>query len=94
MDFPKELIEDVSKNCAGSFTVEDVLGTFRVFSVGNAMKILEVIQECFQDIPNLEQTLSLFRFGSNVYSNTWFEIEDSLFSDDENDQLEDAGLYL
>ena len=63
--FSTQLIVDVVKNCDGIFTIEDVLTNFPVFSVGNAIRILEVIQELFLDIPSLEDTLALFNLGSN-----------------------------
>ena len=87
--FSRQLIDDVVKNCDCIFTVEDILSNFPVFSVGNALRILEVIQGLFQDIPNLEETLALFYFETNVDSSTWFKIEDYLFSDNENDLSEE-----
>lgn len=41
--FSTQLIVDVVKNCDGIFTIEDVLTNFQ-FSVGNGIRILEVIK--------------------------------------------------
>ena len=46
--FSTQLIVDVVKNCHGIFTIEDILTNFPVFSVGNAIRVLEVIQELFE----------------------------------------------
>lgn len=83
--FSMQLIVDVVKNCDGIFTIEDVLTNFPVFSVGNAVRILEVIQEIFLDIPSLEDTLALLNLGSSVVSDTWFNLEDVIFSDSDGD---------
>ena len=56
--FSMELIEDITSNCETIFTVQDVISNFPVFSISNSLRILEVIQEVFMDIPNLEETLS------------------------------------
>ena len=86
--FSRQLIDDVVTKCEGIFTIEDLLSDFPVFSVGNALKILEVIQELFLDIPSLEETLTLFSFGSNVDSNAWFNLEDCIFSDSDDDWVD------
>lgn len=83
--FSRQLIDDIVTKCDSIFTIEDLLSDFPVFSVGNALKILEVIQELFLDIPSLEETLALFSFGSNVDSNAWFNLEDCIFSDSDGD---------
>jgi len=83
--FSKQLVDDVVKNCDGIFTVEDILSNYPVFSVGNALRILEVIQELFLDITNLEETSALLSFGLNFDSEAWFSLEDCMFSDNSND---------
>lgn len=55
--FSAELIKDIVDNCENIFTLDDIISKFPVFSV-YALKVLEVIQEVFLDIPYLEETLS------------------------------------
>ena len=83
--FSTQLIDDVVKNSDGIFTIEDVLTNYPVFSVANAIRILEVIQELFLDIPSLEDTLTLFNLESNFSHDTWFNFEDITFSDSDDD---------
>ena len=86
--FSEQLISDVVSKCTDIFTVEDVLGNFPVFSVGDALQILEIMQEIFLDIPNLEETLALFSFSSGFSHHIWFHLEDYSFSNsDSEDEL-------
>ena len=50
--FSVELIQDLVERCSEIFTVDDILCSFPVFAVVHAMRILEVFQEIFDDIPN------------------------------------------
>ena len=43
--FSEELISDIVSKCSSIFTIDDILSTFPVFSVGNALQILEILQE-------------------------------------------------
>ena len=86
--FSTQLIDDVVKNCDGIFTIEGVLTNYPVFSVGSAIRILEVIQELFLDIPSLEDTLTLFHLESHFSPDTWFNFEDITFSDSDDDYQE------
>lgn len=88
--FSEQLISYVVNKCTNIFTVEDVLGNFPVFSVGDALQILEIIQEIFLDIPNLEKMLALFSFSSGFSHHNWFHLEDYAFN---NTDSEDK-LYL
>lgn len=50
-----------------------------MFSTSNALRILEVIQEVFMDIPNLDETLTLLKLSS-VEPNLkdafeWFDLD-------------------
>lgn len=83
--FLTQIIDDVVKNCDGIFTIKDVLTNHPVFSVGNAIRILEVTQELFLDIPSLEDTLTLFNLESHFSPDTWFNLEDITFSDSDDD---------
>ena len=62
--FSIQLIEDVTRNCESIFNLQDLLTGFPVFSTSNALRILEVIQEVFMDIPNLDETLTLLKLSS------------------------------
>ena len=79
--FSEQLISDVVSKCTDIFTIEDVLGNFPVFSVGDALQILEIMQEIFLDIPNLEEMVALFSFSSGFSHRSWFNLEDYAFSD-------------
>ena len=83
--FSPQLISEVVNNCENIFTIEDVLTNFPVFSVRNAIRILEVIQELFLDIPSLEDTLTLFDLGSTFDHVTSLNLEDMIFSDSDDD---------
>ena len=48
------------------FKISDILELCSVFSLLHALKILEIIQEIFMDIPNFDDTLSLFQDGNNI----------------------------
>ena len=66
--FSTQLIEDVIRNCENIFTLEDLLTGYPVFSTSNALKVLEVIQELFMDIPNFEESLALITLNSTDHS--------------------------
>ena len=77
-----QLIEDITSNCETIFTVQDLICNFPVFTISNSLRILEVIQEVFMDIPNLEETLSFMNLHSvpevlNVNSRVpeWFDFD-------------------
>ena len=77
--FSIQLIEDVTSNCESIFTLQDLLTSYPVFSTSNALRILEVIQEVFMDIPNLDETLTLLKLSS-VEPNLkdafeWFDLD-------------------
>ena len=86
--FSEQLINDVVSKCTDIFTVEDVLDNFPVFSVGDAFQILEIMQEIFLDIPNLEEMLASFSFSSSFSQYSWFNLGDYTFSNsDSEDEL-------
>jgi len=88
--FSEQLISDVVSKCNDIFMVEDVLDNFPVFSVGDALQILEIMQEIVLDIPHLQEMLALFSFSSGFSHHTWFNLEDYTFKDSD---IEDE-LYL
>ena len=63
--FSRHLIEDVVRDFEKIFTCDDLLSDYPAFSMTNALKILEVIQEVFTDIPNCEESLAPLFENSN-----------------------------
>ena len=77
--FSMQLIEDITSKCDTIFTVKDIIYNFRVFSISNSLRILELIQEVFMDIPNLEETLSFLNLSfldANSRVHEWFDFDD------------------
>lgn len=77
--FSIQLIEAVTKNCETIFTLQDLLTCFPVFSTANALRVLEVIQEVFMDIPNFEESLALLNLHCSAAesdANKWFDFDD------------------
>ena len=65
--FSPELIDDIVSNCHKLFSIHDIVeSSLPVYSIGHSLKILEIIQEIFENIPNLGCAL---RFFSNHYHN-------------------------
>lgn len=49
--FSGQLVQDVVANCNYHFTISDILELCPVFSICHCLKVLEIIQEIFLDIP-------------------------------------------
>ena len=72
------------------------MSNFPVFSLLNSLRVLEVVQEVFMDIPNFEETSALYNLNSNlhVHSNSrvseWFDFNniDLGFYSDSDEMLE------
>ena len=62
-------------------TIEDILSNFPVFSVGDVLEILEIMQEIFLDIPNLKERLAFFSFSSVFTHHSCLNVEEYAFSD-------------
>ena len=60
--FSDQLVQDVVTNCHRLFTVNDILELCPIFSIVHALKVLELIQELFLDIPNFDEFLDIMRF--------------------------------
>ena len=58
--YANDIVEGLEKNAHSIFTVLDVTECTPLFSVQHALKILEVFNEVFEDIPNLEIMVELF----------------------------------
>ena len=54
--FSQELVRDIEENCYRLFTVKDVFECLPVYSLNHCMKILEIVQETFGDLPHLDNT--------------------------------------
>ena len=93
--FSMQLIEDITNNCETIFTVQDLICNFPVFSISNCLRILEVIQEVFMDIPDLEETLSFMNLHSvpevakvNSRVHEWFDFDEiDLGVESDNDSV-------
>ena len=95
--FSRHLIEDVVRDFEKIFTCVDLLSDYPVFSMTNALKIPEVIQEVFMDIPNCEESLAPLFENSNSSVlqgepnvNNWFDFETislGIDSDPESQEL-------
>ena len=64
--FSTQLIDDIVDSCDNIFTIDDIRNNFPVFLFANALRILEVIQEIFLDVPHFEETLEFFTCESNL----------------------------
>ena len=70
---------------------------FPVFSISNALRVLEVVQEVFMDVPNFEETSALYNLHSNLHVqrnssvSEWFDLNNldlGFDSDSDNEMLE------
>lgn len=60
--FSQQLVQDVVANCHHLLTVNDILELCPIFSIVHALKVLELIQELFLNIPNFDEFLDIIRF--------------------------------
>ena len=66
--FSSELVEDIVENCPFLFSIQNITErNLPVYSVTHCLKILEVIQEIFEDIPNFDSAMSFFAQSTDVY---------------------------
>ena len=79
--FSEHLIEDVVTNCHHIFTIGHILEACPVFSIGHALKILEIIQEIFLDIPNFDETLCVLQEDNNQVTD-YHDLQDLLEKSD------------
>ena len=86
--FSRQLINDVAENCQFIFAIDDIVGIYPVYSISNALRILEVIQEMFGDIPNLDETLELINFPTDISTYQWFDFDDCDFNDSDEELYE------
>ena len=57
--FSDELIEDVVDTASKIFSVGDVLQYCPVYSVTDALQVLEIVQDVFLDIPDFDEAVQL-----------------------------------
>ena len=65
------------------FTVNDIRELCPIFSIVHALKVLEILQEVFLDVPNFDEFMDVIRLD---------ELEDSSNSHDLLDFLRDVNL--
>ena len=81
--FSNQLVQDVVANCHGLFTVNDIMELCPIFSIVHALKVLEILQEVFLDIPNFDEFMDVIRLD---------ELDDSSNSHDLLHLLRDVTL--
>lgn len=94
--FSTQLIDDIIRNCESIFTLEDFVTGYPVFPISNVLKVLEVIQEVFMDIPNFKESLALVTqnfHGSFLQvepdTNEWFDFESITLRIDSDPELQE-----
>ena len=82
--FLVQLVAELVEDCRQIFTINDILTKHPVFSVKQAIGILEIFNEIFDDICNLPQTSSVLRafFLHGEVSSTVSSTVDDNASDD------------
>ena len=78
--FSDQLVQDVVANCHQLFTLVDILELCPVFSIHHALRVLEIIQEVFLDIPSFDNIMDVIR------------LDDSSHCDNLESLLKDASL--
>ncbi len=61
-DYTKQLVESILERSHTIFTVNDIVDHLPVFSIQHALKIVELFNEIFQDIPNLDTMVEILSF--------------------------------
>ena len=59
-DYAKQLVQSIVERSHAIFTVNDIVDYFPVFSIHHALKIIELFNEIFEDIPNLDAMVEVF----------------------------------
>ena len=59
-DYIKQLVEVIMERAHAIFTVNDIVENYPVFSSHHALKIIELFNEIFEDIPNLDTMVEVF----------------------------------
>ena len=93
--FSGELIESIVENCHRLFTLDDVNNYLPVFSVKHSLRILEVIDEVFGDIPSLDSVMQLLTEEGNTFSEELLE-DDYYFTESDGSDLDfvsDDGMF-
>ena len=94
--FSRDLISSIVENCNCLFTLEDVNDLLPVFSVQHAVKILDILDEIFGDIPHTSYTsLALDEHMSNInHDKELYELNDLPldYTSTESDELDEENL--
>ncbi|KAK2552430.1 ATP-dependent DNA helicase Q-like 4B [Acropora cervicornis] len=88
--FSSELVEDIINNCHIFFTVNDVFECLPVYSLDHCLKILEIIQEIYGDIPDFDDTSDILPLDGVEGGERRMEYFDDYFDlpDDNTDDLD------
>ena len=88
--FSSELVEDIINNCHSLFTVNDVFECLPVYSLDHCLKILEIIQEIYGDIPDFDDTSDILPLDGVEGGERRMEYFDDYFDlpDDNSDDLD------
>ena len=89
--FSPQLADDISSNWAKIFSVKDITENFPVFSLKDAIKILEVIQEIFLGIPNFEDIIVFFNNKEQFPTLLPLDVNNFDFDIDFSDSSSDSG---
>ena len=65
--FSDQLVQDVVANCHQLFTLIDILELCPVFSIHHALRVLEIIQEVFLDIPSFDNIMDVIRLDDSSH---------------------------
>lgn len=93
-DYIKQLVEGIMERAHVIFTVNDIVEYYPVFSIHHALKIIELFNEIFEDIPNLDTMVEVFGleqismptadFSLLEHYNFEESIDDEVFVNDED----------
>ena len=64
--FSTQLINEVVCNCSILFALNDSKEKCCVYSVSHSLKILDVLQEIFLDIPNFDETMDMLNLVTSA----------------------------
>lgn len=87
--FSLQLVEDIVARCNRIFGIDDITMNFPVYSLSNAQRIIEVIQEIFLDIPNFDETANILDKENIIDSSyNWWLYEENLTFGNRSDDSE------
>ena len=85
-DHADQLVAELVDRSNSIFAVTDITEQFLVFSLQHALKIVEIFNEIFEDIPNLDTMVELFGMSERSMNEPEvFRFEDCVFGGSESD---------